>query len=111
MKTKRADEHSVFIGPEPPAAALVVPLTTDDTIHQLGMEVNKVESPQTVLFPDYEPQTSHRNDLQAVLTGLPIPEGGPFCICSPQAVLAVRHGAGVQCAELPWSCPYAKPKE
>lgn len=78
-----------------------------DTITQRDLEVNKVPNPEPVLFPINDLAAKHTEALQAVFKPQEVPEGGPWCICSPGATLAAMKGAPVPCSELPWKCPFA----
>lgn len=77
----------------------------------MTQEVNKVQHPVPVLFPELELQAKHTEALQAIFKGESIPEGGPFCVCAPKAALAALNGVPVPCSELPWYCPFGFPKE
>ena len=69
-----------------------------------------MNTPQRVLFPVQRTHYDHGETVRMLLDGKPIPEGGPFCICSPKAICALKAGAPVPCADLPWKCPFNQPQ-
>lgn len=65
-----------------------------------------MKRPLPVLFPLEDKPYAHTEALQAIFAGKEIPEGGPFCVCSPKAILTALRGFPVACDDLPWSCPF-----
>lgn len=77
------------------------------TVIQLALEVKKVSHPNPVLFDCTPIHRGHRETVELLCKPEGAPEGGPWCVCSPQAISALKHKVPIACADLPWKCPFA----
>ena len=66
-----------------------------------------MQTTQRVLFSTQHTHYNHTETVRSLLEGKPIPDGGPFCICSPKAICALKEGTPVECKSMPWKCPLA----
>jgi hypothetical protein len=77
------------------------------TLTEHDSEVNKVSNPNSVLFDCSPIRSEHSKTVELLFKPLPVPQGGPWCVCSLKAMTALKKGVPVPCAELPWKCPFA----
>lgn len=94
------------IWPRAARKPLYPPPLGDVTVTEHDPEVNKMPHPEPVLFAVLDQNSARYEALQAIFSGNPIPEGGPFCVCAPRAIVSALHGVPVPCGDLPWKCPF-----
>jgi hypothetical protein len=69
-----------------------------------------MQTTQQTLFENQRTQRDHEQTVRLLLGSKPCPEGGPPCICGPQAIRALQAGVPAPCADMPWTCPFGNPQ-